>query len=276
MPLAKLGRVKRLCSLLALLVALPLGAQSAADSVPRPSAAFGAPEVRGFALTFAAGGLAYFADQAARDAVRGAGPQGSSALEAVAGYGNPFGSPGVLALSAALYGSGLLAKRPVMAAVGLRGMEAIAISGIVTGTIKGMAGRARPAISPDDPGSVVWLRGMRQGGDYQSVPSGHTTAAFAFATATYLEVKRRAPRHARWVGIAVYGSAVATAYGRMHDDRHWLSDVVTGAGIGSVTAAAIHRWHATRPADPIDGFFLKPVLTPRRDGVGIGLSAAFR
>lgn len=277
MPLAKLGRVKRLCSLLALWVALPLGAQSAAvDSASRPSPAFGAPEVRGFALSFAAGGLAYFADQAVRDAVRGSGPQGSSALEAVAGYGNPYGSPGVLALSAVLYGGGLLTKRPVIAATGLRGLEAIAVSGLVTATLKGMAGRKRPAISPDDPGSFAWLRGMREGGDYQSVPSGHSTAAFAFATATYLEVKRRAPRHARWVGIVVYGSAAATAYGRMHEDRHWLSDVVTGAGIGSVTAAAIHRWHATRPADPIDGFFLKPVLAPRRDGIGVGLSAAFR
>ena len=269
--------MNRLRSLLALVVALPLGAQSTvADSAPRPSPAFGRPEVRGFALTFAAGGLAYFADQALRDAVRGSGPQGSSVLDAVADYGNLFGSPGVLALSAVLYGGGLLAKRPVIAATGLRGLEAIAVSGVVTGTIKGLAGRARPATSPDDPGSFVLLRGMREGGDYQSVPSGHTTAAFAFATATYLEVKRRAPRHARWVGIAVYGSAVTTAYARMHDDRHWLSDVVTGAGIGSVTAAAIHRWHATRPADPIDGFFLKPVLAPRRDGIGVGLSATFR
>ena len=262
---------------MALVLALPLGAQTvASDSTPRPSPAFGAPEVRGFALTFAAGGLAYLADQAVRDAVRSGGPQGSSVLDAVAGYGNPYGSPGVLALSAVLYGGGLLTKRPVIAATGLRGLEAIAVSGVVTATIKGMAGRKRPEISPDDPGSFSWLRGVREGGDYQAVPSGHATAAFAFATAVHLEVKRRAPRHARWVGIAAYGSAVASAYGRMHDDRHWLSDVVTGAGIGSVTAVAIHRWHATRPADPVDGFFLKPVLTPRRDGIGVGLSTAFR
>lgn len=273
-----MNRLRLLVSLiLPLATASALVAQSVpADSAPRPSAAFGVPEFRGFAITFAAGGLAYFADQAARDAVRGSGPQGSALLEGIAGYGNPYGSPGVLVLSAALYGGGLLAKQPVIAASGLRGLEAIGISGIVTGTIKGLAGRKRPAISPDDPGSFALLRGMRDGSDYQSVPSGHATAAFAFATAVHLEVKRRAPRHARWVGVLVYSSAVATAYGRMHDDRHWLSDVVTGAGIGSVTAAAIHRWHATRPADPIDGFFLKPVLAPRRDGMGIGLSASFR
>lgn len=273
--------MKRLRLLLLLIpsitAAASLAAQSAsADSTPRPSPAFGAPEFRGFAITFAAGGLAYFADQAARDAVRGSGPQGSGLLEGLAGYGNPYGSPGVLVLSAAMYGGGLLAKRPVIAASGLRGLEAIGISGIVTAGLKGLVGRKRPEISPDDPASFALLRGMREGGDYQAIPSGHATAAFAFATAVHLEVKRRAPQHARWVGLLVYSSAVASAYGRMHDDRHWLSDVITGAGIGSVTAAAIHRWHATRPADPIDGFFLKPVLAPRRDGMGIGLSASFR
>lgn len=271
--------MNRLRFILPLCCAATLAAQApvaAPDSVPRPSPAFGAPEIRGFALTAAAGGLAYLADQSLRDAVRGAGPQGSSALDGLAAYGNGFGSPGVFALSAALYGGGILAKRPVVAAAGLRGFEAIAVSGIVTGAIKGMAGRKRPAISTDDPGSFSWLRGMRAGGDYQSMPSGHTTAAFAFATAVHLEVRRRAPRHARWVGALAYTSAAATAYARMHDDRHWFSDVVVGAGIGSVTAAAIHRWHATRADDPVDRFFLKPVLMPRRDGVGIGFSASFR
>lgn len=267
--------------ILPLSFAAALGAQSPTptsrpDSATRPSAAIGMPELRGFALTAAAGGLAYLADQSLRDAVRGAGPQGSSGLEAIAAYGNQFGSPGVFVLSAALYGGGLVAKRPVVAAAGLRGLEAIAISGIVTGAIKGLAGRKRPAISTDDPSSFSWLRGMRSGGDYQSMPSGHTTAAFAFATAVHLEVRRRAPRHARWVAALAYTSATATAYARMHDDRHWFSDVVVGAGIGSVTAAAIHRWHATRPDDPFDSSFLRPVLTPRPDGLGIGFSASFR
>ncbi len=246
-----------------------------ADST-RPSAAFGWPEARGFALTFAAGGLAYLADEAARDAVRGRGPQGNALLDGIASYGNLFGSPGVLMLSAAMYGGGLVTKRPAIAASGLRGIEAIAVSGVVTGLIKAAAGRTRPDSSFGDHAQFKWMRGHYEGGDYRSMPSGHATAAFAFATAVHLEVKRRAPAHARWVGAVSYASAAATAYARMHDDRHWLSDVVVGAGIGSVTAAAIHRWHATRRADPIDGFFLRPVLQPRRDGAAVGLSLSFR
>jgi membrane-associated phospholipid phosphatase len=79
------------------------------------------------------------------------------------------------------------------------------------------------------------------------------------------------------VGIVSYGSALTTAYARMHDDRHWLSDVTVGAGIGMVTALAIHRWHRTRPDNAIDAFFLKPVLAPMPDGsTALGFSMAFR
>jgi membrane-associated phospholipid phosphatase len=46
----------------------------------------------------------------------------------------------------------------------------------------------------------------------------------------------------------------------MHDDRHWLSDVTVGAGIGTVTALAIRRWHETRPENAIDRIFLRPVV----------------
>jgi len=77
--------VKLLRFLLPLCCAVSLGAQDApADSALRPSPAFGWPEARGFGLTFAAGGLAYLADESLRDAVRGSGPQGSTLLDGLA------------------------------------------------------------------------------------------------------------------------------------------------------------------------------------------------
>lgn len=254
------------------------GQEVARDSTAlRPSPAFGWPEVKGFALTAALGGVASLADQSARDAVRGSGPQNNKTLDAVARHGNLFGQPVALSLGWVMYGGGLLAKQPVIATTGFRAIEAITVSGVVTWTLKGLFGRARPAISPTDPGDFQFTRGFRITGDYESMPSGHATAAFAFATAVTQEVALRAPRHATWVGLVSYGSALTTAYARMHDDRHWLSDVTVGAGIGTVTALAIHRWHRTRPNDPIDAFFLKPVLTPLRDGsTAIGFSVVFR
>lgn len=260
------------------LVATEVRAQSADTAAVRPSPAFGWPEVRGFALTAALGGVASLADQSMRDATRSAGPQNNDLVHAVVEYGDLFGQPISLSLAWVMYGGGLYAKRPVLAKAGFRAVETITVSGGVTWLLKQAFGRARPDVSPNDPGDWEWGRGFGQlDGDYLSMPSGHTTAAFAFATAVTQSVAREAPQHARWVGLLTYGSATATAYARIYKDRHWLSDVVVGAGIGTVTGLAIDRWHATRPNDRIDEFFLRPVLAPLRDGrTGIGFNVQFR
>jgi membrane-associated phospholipid phosphatase len=160
-----------------------------------------------------------------------------------------------------------VAKNPTVAASGLRAIEAIAVSGTVTSVLKMAFGRARPFLSPDDPSDFQFFRRLEApDGGYTAMPSGHATAAFAFASAVTGEVRLRAPQHARTVGVLTYGAAAVTAYARMHDDRHWLSDVTVGAGIGTVTGWAITRWHATRPNNPIDRALLRPVIAPSRDG----------
>jgi len=254
------------------------GAPRRDSLVMRPSAAFGWPEVRGFALTAALGGVAALADQSMRDAARASGPQDSKVVHAAAEYGDLFGQPVSLALAVTMYGGGLYAKRPVIATAGFRAVESIGVSGVVTFFLKQALGRARPAVSPDDPRDWEWGRGFgKLDGNYLSLPSGHATAAFAFATSVTKHVARAAPEHARWVAVTTYGSATLTAYARIYKDRHWLSDVTVGAGIGTVTALAIDRWHATRTNDAIDRFFLKPVLMPLRDGnTGIGFNLQFR
>lgn len=66
------------------------------------------------------------------------------------------------------------------------------------------------------------------GSSYNSFPSGHTTTAFAAAEMLNQEFKGTSP----WIGYAGYTVATATGILRMYNDKHWLSDVVTGAGIG--------------------------------------------
>jgi hypothetical protein len=65
--------------------------------------------------------------------------------------------------------------------------------------------------------------------DEHSFPSGHTAQAFVSAEFLHQEYKGRI----HWSVIAAgYGVGVATAYMRMYHNKHWLSDVVAGAGIG--------------------------------------------
>lgn len=58
-----------------------------------------------------------------------------------------------------------------------------------------------------------------------SFPSGHTSAAFA--TATMLQMW-----YGPAAGVPAYAIAALTAFQRMDDNQHWLSDVLMGAGIG--------------------------------------------
>ena len=65
------------------------------------------------------------------------------------------------------------------------------------------------------------------GSNHQSFPSGH--ASITFATATVIE------RHLGWRSSALaYTVASYVAASRLHDNRHWLSDVVFGAAVGAI------------------------------------------
>ena len=70
------------------------------------------------------------------------------------------------------------------------------------------------------------------GSTNNSFPSGHT--ATAFMTATMLTKEYGYKSH--WVGISSYTLATITGLMRVANNRHWLSDVMTGAGIGILSA----------------------------------------
>lgn len=66
------------------------------------------------------------------------------------------------------------------------------------------------------------------GSNNHSFPSGHTATAFMTATMLTKEYGYISP----WVGIGAYTAATATGVMRMANNKHWLSDVLAGAGIG--------------------------------------------
>lgn len=62
-----------------------------------------------------------------------------------------------------------------------------------------------------------------------SFPSGHTATAFTAATILHKEYgMTRSP----WFSIGGYAVAMGTGFMRVLNNRHWISDVMAGAGIG--------------------------------------------
>ncbi len=84
----------------------------------------------------------------------------------------------------------------------------------------------------------AWSHERRpDGSDFLSFPSGHTTEAFAGAEFMRMEFKDVSP----WYGVCGYAMATVTGMLRMYNDKHWLSDVVAGAGVG-IASTRLAYW----------------------------------
>jgi membrane-associated phospholipid phosphatase len=108
--------------------------------------------------------------------------------------------------------------------------EAAGFSTLTAEALKYAAGRERPdqTTDPND-----W----RDAGS--SFPSLHATAAFAIG-AVFAE--SGSDEYRWWRRVLGYGMAGATAYLRLHENQHWLSDTVAGAALGIATARfSTHR-----------------------------------
>ena len=74
---------------------------------------------------------------------------------------------------------------------------------------------------------------------YNSFPSGHTAQAFAAATFLSEEYKDRF----KWMPYAAYGVATSVGIMRMANNRHYISDVLAGAGLGILSMKVSYWTH---------------------------------
>lgn len=105
--------------------------------------------------------------------------------------------------------------------VALDGFSASVISALVTSTIKGLVGRARPNTGLGPHHFAPFSGNM-------SFPSGHATGAFAFASVI------AGHYDSPWVATTAYTIASLVGVARIHLDAHWTSDVITGGLIGGL------------------------------------------
>ncbi|MDR0386244.1 MAG: phosphatase PAP2 family protein [Prevotellaceae bacterium] len=74
------------------------------------------------------------------------------------------------------------------------------------------------------------------GSTNNSFPSGHTATAFVAAEFLHQEYGHISA----WFSICGYAAATLVGAGRIFNNRHWLSDVIAGAGIGILSTKMVY------------------------------------
>jgi len=112
------------------------------------------------------------------------------------------------------------------------------------------------------------------GSNYKTFPSGHTATAFIGAHMLYKEYGEDYP----WLAVAGYGLATTTGALRVVNNKHWVSDVVAGAGVGILSVELAYRLLPTIDQwvskATIDGLHVQPVQY-QQGGGGLALSYRF-
>lgn len=83
------------------------------------------------------------------------------------------------------------------------------------------------------------LKKTRPDGTAYSFPSGHTANAFAGATMLAIEYGE----NHKWVPYASYGVATGIGVMRMANNKHYISDVLFGAGLGILSMKIAYWTH---------------------------------
>jgi membrane-associated phospholipid phosphatase len=179
---------------------------------------------------------------------------------------------GSLIAAAGLWGTGLAARNRTVAEMGFHTLASIAVTQQVTQLLKGAFGRSRPYYSADSmPNDWQWGTGFGQS-DRRSFPSGHSSLAFASATALSHELSQAWPKAGRVATPLLYAGATGAALARVYHDQHWASDVTLGAAVGILSARATLRLLHGRPGNVLDRVALHTRIVPRADGATVAVT----
>lgn len=128
---------------------------------------------------------------------------------------------------------------------GLIVLESVFTAMLVNQVVKLEVGRARPDVHNCCAARCgAGLRcAQKSFEDNLSFFSGHATWSFAYAAASGTVASLRGYRGAPLVWGGGLAFAAATGYLRMAADRHYLTDVLTGAVVGTLVGALLPRAH---------------------------------
>ncbi|MBS2029851.1 MAG: phosphatase PAP2 family protein [Deltaproteobacteria bacterium] len=140
--------------------------------------------------------------------------------------------------------------------------------------VKFAVGRERPFVHrlPEDQKSQTAMPDDNN----LSFFSGHTTWAFSMATAAGTVCSMHGYKYAPWVWAGGLTVATGTALLRIGADKHYATDVITGAIVGTAFGIGVPRiFHQveTQPSKTAQGLSLS--LGPSPAGPGLGISGQF-
>ena len=108
----------------------------------------------------------------------------------------------------------------------------VAVSGIITDILKVFIGRSRPKLFLEN--NIYTLEPFSDViAYYWSMPSGHTTTVFA--TVSVFSILY--PKHK----YSLFAIAIIVALSRVVIQKHYLSDIVVGAIIGSISTTILYK-----------------------------------
>ena len=254
---------------LAALAALTLATQSAqaqADTIgpPIPLFTYGDAVLAGSVLVATLLARPFDDRMAAR--LQDSSTQASRKIQGMATFVRTVATPGSYVIGGSMYVIGRLSKNERLADLGWHGTESLIVGELVAGVIKGTVGRQRPSVLPRNSNDYGLFRGFLGGDQFRSFPSGHTTSAFAAAAAVSSETSRWWPE-TRWIiGPILFTGATLTGVSRMYNNRHWASDVLVGAGVGTFAGLKVVRYHHSHPGNRLDKWLLAGSLVPTDNG----------
>jgi membrane-associated phospholipid phosphatase len=190
-------------------------------------------------------------DASVRDALRSGDTTGADTASSILGFAVvPLFTLGADVASAAREGRAKEAPGDALVI-----LEAAMIAADLNQATKFVVGRERPfvhALPPDQKGST-----SQPADNNLSFYSGHTTLAFTLATASGTVASMRGYRDAPAIWVVGMTLATLTGYMRIAADKHYFTDVVTGAliggGVGFAVPYLFHRPKTEMSVAPMSG-----------------------
>lgn len=164
---------------------------------------------------------------------------------------------------AASYLVGTILKNPKLKRASVVAMSSLIISGALSQGLKMLFARERPYRSEH----TQWnFHGPgRYSLEHRSFPSGHTTAAFAVASSIATAYDSKV------VKVLAYTAATLTGISRIHDNKHWASDVFMGAALGTAMGIFITKRHMNQKPGQVQIAPSQIVLDNGTSGFGVSV-----